>query len=322
MHARFEGRHRDLFDTPNRVGELLFHPVVGLLRPGVWDFGELGVSASSGEHVLPPVDVDRALAAVYPGLIAGRQPRRLTRPHVDLCSVGQLEENVHMVGDNDRGRLAGGVASVGYVDLRHGHHPVTLAQPTHHRFIGSPDVEDVESAEPLVVAPVQLAPHGREASLQPLKFYGEDLAHVAVPDHPLEHIVDPVAHGRRDQLAYQVWVSQRRLQHVPGLLRVIRHPGLGQHMFAPFQRRQGQGPVHVGPGADAHRVDTVVVEQFLPVGIGPGNVELVGDPLAGLEGAIGHRHDLTPGDPSERGNLDGTQVRACADHPDPNRLLL
>ena len=72
MDTRFEGCHRDFFDAPNRVDELLFHPVIGLLRTGVRDFSEFRVTTVSGKDVLPAIDVYGALAAVDPCLIAGR----------------------------------------------------------------------------------------------------------------------------------------------------------------------------------------------------------------------------------------------------------
>ena len=79
--------------------------------------------------------------------------------------------------------------------------------------------------------------------------------------------------------------------------------------------------MNVGPGADGDRVDAVVVEQFLPVGIGSGNIEFVRDPLTGFEAAIGHRHDLTSGNLSKAGDLNATDIGAGSDETDPNDVL-
>jgi hypothetical protein len=74
MHTRFEGDHGDFLLPTNRVGELFFDAVVGLLLRRVGDGRELGVAAASGKDVLLLVHMDGALGAVQPYLCARGQP--------------------------------------------------------------------------------------------------------------------------------------------------------------------------------------------------------------------------------------------------------
>jgi hypothetical protein len=47
-------------------------------------------------------------------------------------------------------------------------------------------------------------------------------------------------------------------------------------------------------------------------------MELVGDPLAGFDGAIGNRYDLAVRDLLKAGNVAMTHVAAGTDESDPN----
>src|SRR5215813_4513430 len=88
MHARFEGNHGDLLRAANRIGELFFHTVEGPPFRGIGDLSELFVAAASGEDLLLLVNLDGALGAVKPDLIARGQSGGGAHAHVDLGAVG------------------------------------------------------------------------------------------------------------------------------------------------------------------------------------------------------------------------------------------
>ena len=94
--------------------------------------------------------------------------------------------------------------------------------------------------------------------------------------------------GSRHDLGNQAGLGFGGIQHVVGFLGIDGHACLAQHVLVFFQGRQGQGPVHVGPRADADGVYAVFSQQYAPVVVHRWNVELVGHFLPRLSGAVGH----------------------------------
>src|SRR5262245_4025940 len=115
--------------------------------------------------------------------------------------------------------------------------------------------------------------------------------------------------------------APRRLQHIAGLLGCRSHAGLSQHMVALFQRRQGERAVHVWPGPDADGVDRIVFQQFLPVVINPGNVELLCHTMTRLAAAIDHPKELHPFDLAKARDVAVADVPPCPDKTDANFFL-
>src|SRR5215475_5412524 len=115
--------------------------------------------------------------------------------------------------------------------------------------------------------------------------------------------------------------APRRLQHIAGLLGCRSHAGLGQHMFALFQRRQGERAVHIGPGPDADGVDRIVFQQFLPVVINPRNVELLCYTMTRLAAAIDNPKELHPFDLAKARDMAVAYVPTCADKTYANFFL-
>src|SRR5262245_43804903 len=115
--------------------------------------------------------------------------------------------------------------------------------------------------------------------------------------------------------------APRRLQHIAGLLGCRSHAGLSQHMVALFQRRQGERAVHVWPGPDADGVDRIVFQQFLPVVINPGNVELLCHTMTRLAAAIDHPKELHPFDLAKARDVTVADVPTCPDKTDANFFL-
>src|SRR5262245_58747408 len=115
--------------------------------------------------------------------------------------------------------------------------------------------------------------------------------------------------------------APRRLQHIAGLLGCRSHAGLGQHMFALFQRRQGERAVHVWPGPDADGVDRIVFQQFLPVVINSGNAELFCYTMTRLAAAIDHPKELYPFDLAKARNVAIADVPTCPDKTYANFFL-
>src|SRR5215831_2272373 len=79
--------------------------------------------------------------------------------------------------------------------------------------------------------------------------------------------------------------------------------------------------MHVGPGPDADSVDRIVFQQFLPVVVNAGNVELLSYPMARLEATIGYRHDLHPFDLAKARDVAVADVPPCTDKTDTNFFL-
>src|SRR5262245_53568747 len=115
--------------------------------------------------------------------------------------------------------------------------------------------------------------------------------------------------------------APRRLQHIAGLLGCRSHAGLSQHMVALFQRRQGERAVHVWPGPDADGVDRIVFQQFLPVVINPGNVELLCHTMTRLAAAIDHPKELHPFDLAKARDVAVADVPTCTDKTYTNFFL-
>src|SRR5262245_19790752 len=103
----------------------------------------------------------------------------------------------------------------------------------------------------------------------------------------------------------------RRRQHIASLLGCGSHASLRQHVFALLQRRQGKRAVHIGPGPDADGVDRIIFQQFLPVVVNAGNVELLSHTMARLEAAIGHPNDLHPFDLAKARNVAVADIATC-----------
>ena len=62
-----------------------------------------------------------------------------------------------------------------------------------------------------------------------------------------------------------------------------------------LERGQRDLAVHVGPGADADRIDVAGRHEAPPVLVDPGDAELASDALARLPGPVGHGHQLNAG---------------------------
>ncbi len=90
---------------------------------------------------------------------------------------------------------------------------------------------------------------------------------------------------------------------------------------AGLQGGDGQGRVHIGPGADADGVDLAVLDDLQPVGRDPGDGEFVGHALAGFNGAVGHRHHLHARLVAQPGDMHRPGVAAGADDADANGLV-
>ena len=169
------------------------------------------------------------------------------------------------------------------------------------------------AAEGPVVPPVQGAVKVGKVVLQRGEVHRKQFAKMPFLDQALQHVVNGVAGGGGGQLADQFRMGQGSGQHVPRFRRVVGHAGLGEHVLAGLQGGQGHGSVHIGPGADAYGVDFVVLQQFPPVPVDPGYVELVGYRPAGLDAAVGHRHNFTVCHALEAGDMAVPHVAASSD---------
>ena len=144
-----------------------------------------------------------------------------------------------------------------------------------------------------------------------------EVADVAVADHLDDGPVDCEGVRRGHDLRGEVRVRPCRFEHRVSLRRVHRHPRLAQHVLARFQRGDGDRRVHVGPRADAHRVDAVVVDDLAPVGRHPGDAELARGAFARSARPVGDRDNLDPRLLLQARNVELPGVGAGADDPDP-----
>ena len=71
--------------------------------------------------------------------------------------------------------------------------------------------------------------------------------------------------------------------------------------------------MHIRPGADADGVDSFIVQQFFPIAVNLGDVELVGYGAARFQAAVGHRHDGQVFYPLKARNVTVADVAAGAD---------
>ena len=221
--------------------------------------------------------MDGAFGAKHPNMIASIQAGGGAHLHVDLGPVGQLVENIDVVGYSDRGRKPILVLAVGHVDFGHGHHAVAPAQPSHHGLVGCPDVQGVVTAERPVVTPVHRPVEIGEVVLQRREIHRQQLTQMSFVNQMFQDVIDCVAGRCWSQLTHQVGMGPGSGEHVAGFRGGGRHAGFGEHVLSSFQGRQSHGAVHVRPGADAHGVDVVVVQQLPPVPVYRRNVELIGD---------------------------------------------
>ena len=79
--------------------------------------------------------------------------------------------------------------------------------------------------------------------------------------------------------------------------------------------------MHVGPGPDADGVDRIVFQQFLPVVLNAGNVELLSHTMTRLEAAIDHPNELHPFDLAKARDVAVAYVPTCPDKTYANFCL-
>src|SRR5215475_4027109 len=79
--------------------------------------------------------------------------------------------------------------------------------------------------------------------------------------------------------------------------------------------------MHGGPGPNADGVDRIVFQQFLPVVVNAGNVELLGHTMTRLAAAIDHPHELYPFDFAKARDVAVADVPTCHDKTDANFFL-
>src|SRR6266446_9791070 len=79
--------------------------------------------------------------------------------------------------------------------------------------------------------------------------------------------------------------------------------------------------MHVGPGPDADGVDRIVFQQFLPVIVNPGNVELLCHTMTRLEATIDHPKDRQSFDLAKARDVAVAHVPTCTDKTYANFFL-
>ena len=201
-------------------------------------------------------------------------------------------------------------------DLGHRGHPLRGAEPAHHRLVPDPHVEDVVPAQRDVVPPVQRGVRLHEAAPRGLQLDRQHLAEETLREQRLDGGVQLEGVGRGHELGDQARRLARGLQHAPALGGVHGHARLAEHVLARAERGGRHLAVHVGPGADAHRVDVGRVDDLLPARVHPADPELLRDPLPRLLRPVGDRDQLDAGLGPELGDVMLARVGAGADEAD------
>ena len=199
---------------------------------------------------------------------------------MSLGAVGELHQDVHVVGDGHRLEIAVVIHSAGHGDLGHCHYLGRRAGPANHAFVPNTHIEDIVAAESAVLPPVQRGAGIHETGGQHLSFHRQQVAQIAVGHQLLYQIIHPKGGRPRHNLGHQVGPVQRGVEHRFGFIGIRGHPGLAKDVFALFQSGHGEVGMHIGPGADADGVDGWVVQQIPPVIVNGGDVERIGYPLA------------------------------------------
>ena len=160
-----------------------------------------------------------------------------------------------------------------------------------------------------------------EAALARLQLHGQDLAHVAVGEQRLQGGVGFERVRRGNELGDELRLPPGGLEHAPPLGGVHGHARLAEHMLACFERGQRQLAVHVGPRADADRVDVRGGHHLSPIVVHAGDAELLRDALARFPGAVGNRHQLDPRLGAKLGQMVEPGIGPGADEADTDRLV-
>ena len=141
----------------------------------------------------------------------------------------------------------------------------------------------------------------------------DDAPQRTVLAEPLDRLAQAEIERRWYQLRDEIGVALADREHRFGLCRVGRHPRLAEHVLARFERGSCVFEVHVGPRADADRVDRRIGEQFLDRLGDPGNVPFRRDALARCARAIDHIDDFHVVDLAEAGDVTQLLIAARAD---------
>ena len=92
--------------------------------------------------------------------------------------------------------------------------------------------------------------------------------------------------------AVRAGMPARFLEHRARLRQVHRHARLAEHVLAGLERRDGELLVHVGPSADANRVDAIVGQELGPIGGDLRDAEFVRHLLGRFGRAVGDGDEL------------------------------
>ena len=231
-------------------------------------------------------------------------------------AAAELRQDVHVIRDGHLVGRARRVLPPGHRDLGHRGHSLRGAEPAHHRLVPDPHVEDIVPAQRSVVPPVERGVRLHEAARRGLQLDRQHLTQEALGEQRLDGGVELQGVGRGHELGDQARGLAGSLEHAPALGGVHGHARLAEHVLARAERGGRHLAVHVGPGADAHRVDVGRVDDLLPARVHPADAELARHPLARFLRPVGDRDQLDPGLGLQLGDVVLARVGAGADEAD------
>ena len=227
-----------------------------------------------------------------------------------------------MIGDGHRHPAPGVVGAVRHDRPADREDVRRRPDPSHHRLVPDAERHHVVAREVAVLAPMDR--RGRIGKIAAGGDPGvelDQLADRAGADHGRDGLVEGQSVGRRNDLRDAFRVAARSRQHGARLGPIQRHARLAEHVLATLQRGDRDRRVHVRPGADADRVDLIVLDHRHPVCGNPRDGEFVRHALRGSGRPVGHHLDRDARLRQQPRYVPKPRVAAGADHADPNSIF-
>ena len=187
--------------------------------------------------------------------------------------------------------------------------------PAHHRLVPDAQGHDVEPAQLALVTPVQRPLGAERAAVDQL--HGQQVAEAPLGQVAANGAVLAEGVWGGHDLGHQLGPAPARGQHGARLAGVHRHARLAQHVLARRQRRQRDGAVQIGPGANHDGVAVVGRHQLRPALVHRADPELLRHPLRRRTTAVAHADEFDVRLLQQPRQMPAHRVGPGAHHADP-----
>ena len=239
--------------------------------------------------------------------------------NVGLRAADHVGQHVEMLGHAHRPQAALIVAALLDKHAAKRLHARRLADPAHQRLVPDAQAQHIVATQVGILPPVQRAV-AVEKAIAVAHAGGQHFAQVAFGQQPPHSRVGGQGVGRRHDLRDQIGAGAGGVAHGAGFGQVHGHARLAQHMLASGKCGQRGGSMHVGPGADHHRVEIGGDGQFLPALVDLRNTKALGHPLRRGAAAVAHGGDCHAGDGLQVRDVPRDGIAARANHAYANFL--